>query len=609
MVLREWGRCYALLAKPKVHTKMQSNDLIGRLRANPFGAAMAFAVVCILAKAIFLGAGMQDNFATMGNDDVMRLSVVRDLIAGQPWFDTMQYRMVPPEGLSLHWSRYIDAGIAAIILPLSWIMPMELAEQIAATVWPTLIMLLTLIVVAFGTRRIFGAAPACFAILSLAIWPLTANVHMSPGNLDHHNVQFLMMVLMIFAVIWPENLRKAGVVAGLAAAFSLAVGLESVLFIVVAGLILVVRASFAAEVTRLVTFCAALAVGSAIFWLGQTPPATRMMPVCDQLGTPMLSLVGVAVAASLLPLLLGRRPALTLCLTAVLAGFGLVIIWPLLGPCLAGPYGDLPQELQDFISSSIVEALPAIGYTIDYPVPAITFLLPVIAALVLGSLLWLAERATMTDAQSAALSSLLVFCAFGFAIVFYQMRTVIMAASVAPVIGGVVMSRLFAGYLQDRDVTRGLLLIMAVAAFIAPAPVAVAIKPLISASNQTGAPSGGSCRNYASLQSLNAIPPGLILTHGNFGAHLIWATHHSGLSAPYHRSAAALGNGIFPFGMESSEMATYVRATGATHLLLCRDTAYRGDFATKLAAGGRADWLLPVALDDEDQVLFAVLPK
>ena len=56
-------------------------------------------------------------FDAMSTDDAMRLVEVRDLIAGQGWFDLTQYRLDPP-GLPMHWSRVIDAPLAAIILML-----------------------------------------------------------------------------------------------------------------------------------------------------------------------------------------------------------------------------------------------------------------------------------------------------------------------------------------------------------------------------------------------------------------------------------------------------------------------------------------------------------
>lgn len=64
----------------------------------------------------------------------MRLVAIRDWPGGQGWFDTTQYRLVPPEGVVLHWSRYLDVAIAAVIAPLSWIVPMETAEMWAVAI-------------------------------------------------------------------------------------------------------------------------------------------------------------------------------------------------------------------------------------------------------------------------------------------------------------------------------------------------------------------------------------------------------------------------------------------------------------------------------------------
>ncbi len=592
--------------------KMRTGSALQLNRTSLFWLTFVAATCLIVAKAFVLGAGLHENFAKMGNDDIMRLTVVRDLIAGQSWFDTTQYRMVPPEGLSLHWSRYVDAGIAAIILPLSLVFEMDLAEQIAVGIWPTLIFLLTLVVLGFGTRRVFSAPAASFAMLCLVIWPLTADVHSRPGNLDHHNVQFLMMLVMVLAVIWPDGAKRAGIVAGISAAFSLAVGLEGVLFIVVAGFVLVVRGAIEAERSRLVAFCIALFFGSCLLWLGQAPPATRFMPVCDQLGTPMLGLVSVAAVASLLPLMVLRgadRPAMILGSTIVLTSVGLAAVWPLLGPCISGPYGNLPDALQTYISTSIVEAKPALVYAKTNAVPAFIFLLPVFAAVLLGGWRWFRTMRNVPCQENKALGILLVFCVFGLGLVFYQMRTVILAATVVPMIGGVVMAQMLASYLKNRDALQGMLMLGVQITFIAPTLIVNGLQPLLPDASQTDGQAVAACRTYETLQSLNDVPPGVILSHGNLGASIIWATHHDALSAPYHRSAAALGNGILPFAMEESEMEVYIRDTAATYLLLCRDQAFDGAFATSLVAGAQVDWLVPVPLDNDALILFALPSK
>ena len=46
-------------------------------------------------------------------DDAMRMVQVRDLMAGQGWFDLTAHRINPPQGLFLHWSRVVDVPLVA----------------------------------------------------------------------------------------------------------------------------------------------------------------------------------------------------------------------------------------------------------------------------------------------------------------------------------------------------------------------------------------------------------------------------------------------------------------------------------------------------------------
>ena len=135
---------------------MRDTHALTPVRVDPFAATLVAAIVLVVLRAVLDGRAMQDNFATMDNDDILRLVMVRDFIAGQGWFDMTQYRLLPPQGVVMHWSRYIDAGIAAIIVPLSWLVPIETAEQLAVTIWPTAILGLTVLVIGYGTRRVLA---------------------------------------------------------------------------------------------------------------------------------------------------------------------------------------------------------------------------------------------------------------------------------------------------------------------------------------------------------------------------------------------------------------------------------------------------------------------
>ncbi|KQI73757.1 hypothetical protein AN191_02535 [Loktanella sp. 5RATIMAR09] len=580
---------------------------------RPLFVVLFGAITIAIVKAVVDGLKMEDNFISMGNDDIMRLVMVRDWLAGQSWFDTTQYRLMPPEGVLIHWSRYIDAGIAAFIVPFSYFMPMEKAELIGTAIWPTVILILTLLVVGFGTKRIFGPIAASFAVLCTILWPLLSDLHSQAGNLDHHNIQILMIVIFVYAVVWPDRPISAGISGGLAAAFALATGLESLLFIVAGSMVLYGRCVFdpRPETQRLlIAFSLALAMGSLVFWLGITAPALRAMPVCDQLGTPMLSVIAVAVVAAIAPLALRGRMAgvaFQVGATACVAVIGLAVAWPLVGPCIRGPYGDLPPELQEMIATRITEAKPFPIYIQTHSAAALAFIVPVITALSAGILLWWSRRGAAGTGQTenAILGQLLVLGVFGVGLLFLQMRTVYMAASVVPAIGGLCIAVLLNGYLRTRHPARAALLFLVAIGISAPQLVLAPLWP----DNRENATQreGAKCRNYETLLALNDIPPAVILNSTNMGAPLLWVTHHSTLAAPYHRSPDAFMNGVLGFDLEEAAFEELARNQGATHVLLCAGQTYVSDFLTGLAAGEvSVAWLRPVALRNEDQLLFAL---
>ena len=73
-------------------------------------------------------------------DDAMRMAQVRDLLAGQGWWDLTQYRVNPAGGgVLMHWSRIVDAPLAFGILLLKPLLGQTLAEQVVMTLWPPLL--------------------------------------------------------------------------------------------------------------------------------------------------------------------------------------------------------------------------------------------------------------------------------------------------------------------------------------------------------------------------------------------------------------------------------------------------------------------------------------
>ena len=349
--------------------------------------------------------------------------------------------------------------------------------------------------------------------------------------------------------------------------------------------------------------------------MGQTSPSAWGVPVCDQVSLPAVVFVTVAAVACLGPLWIARLGATAgrfIASAVVISVFGLALAWPLLGPCLAGPYGALPEDLQIFIATRITETKPIHLWAIGRYDDAAALLLPVVAATMLGAwCLWRqGEAPESLPERHRALLLVMFLLLLGVVVLFYQMRTIIIISSIVPIVTGVVLARLLVAYFQARDGIRAAIFIGSLVVFLSPASLVLPVAAVLPATEETQSNFGNPCRSHASLSALNAVPPARILVHGSFGPSLLWATHHSSLSSAFHRSAEALRNSYMPFETDEAEMRDYVLATNATHLLLCKGFPYAGSYASALSTGEgpvSADWLVPVAVDDEYQLLFEIV--
>ncbi|RUW81124.1 GtrA family protein, partial [Mesorhizobium sp. M1E.F.Ca.ET.063.01.1.1] len=165
-------------------------------RKHDFMLAL-LATLAAFAFSAWMGFGA---LADVDNDNLLRLVEVRDLLNGQGWFDLHQYRMGLEGGFVVHWSRLVDAPIAAIILAASALTgSTPLAEKIAQVLWPALLFCSTLFFTARAARMFAGRSAVVPAILIGAAAYYFLGIY-SPGALDHHNVQ-LMLTMASLALL------------------------------------------------------------------------------------------------------------------------------------------------------------------------------------------------------------------------------------------------------------------------------------------------------------------------------------------------------------------------------------------------------------------------
>ena len=111
--------------------------------------------VPLAAILIFLQQGQSAWQLRLGDsDNYMRLVQVRDLLAGQGWFDLVQHRINPPDGLPHSLARLADLPYVPILL-LRPFLGAE-AERVTLFAVPPLLLLLTMISSAALANRLPG---------------------------------------------------------------------------------------------------------------------------------------------------------------------------------------------------------------------------------------------------------------------------------------------------------------------------------------------------------------------------------------------------------------------------------------------------------------------
>jgi len=568
-----------------------------------FSMFLLIAFGAIIARAAHFTVEPLDWVARADNDDIMRLLSVRGWLEGQNWFDMRQYRMVPPEGLDLHWSRYIDAAIGGLISLFGAVLPPLQAENLALAVWPTLLFAILILMTGVTARRLFGTSAAVLAVLSLMLWPPIGPGNFTPYRIDHHNAQIVLVSVMILCLIAPGRPLVLGVLAGLAGAASFALGLEMLLTIGFVGVILAVRTVLLApgSAEQLLGFGAALFAGSLILFFGQTAPDSWSVARCDQLSPPYLALSGMGLMIAVaLNRVVGSLPSLgsRVIVTLALSAAGGAALLPLLAPCLAGPYASLTPEAEAFVYEQINEAksiLTAIesGNRVLYRV-----LLPAVFAVLIGGVAFgVRVRQGLAGAEEKrAVGVLLFFAAFGILGTFHQMRMILLVAPAIPLLTGYGLVAVLGSAARTglRGAMRSL---AAVAGMLATIflPLTDIVVRKATASAPVSSPDAAAfvgCRSAEVLGSLSVLPKGVILSPIDFGSAILLFSEHEVLAGPYHRSMEALLNGFVPFESDEGALRASMERTGADYLLLCRAMSYvDASFAGELASGAKAGWL------------------
>ena len=540
-------------------------------------------------------------FALGDTDDNMRMMQVRGLLHGQNWFDLRQYRLNPPYGANIHWSRLVDLPIAGLILLLRPLLGGAAAERWAVGIAPLLPYLLLIFSTSLTVRRLIDRRAYPLAIAAL-IYAGSTNGMFMPERIDHHGWQLAFLALAVSAVADPKRIR-GGLILGLAAALSLTIGLEMLIYLVLLGAAMVLFWIVDPEEReRLGSYAVALAGGSAVGFLLFASYANRGA-VCDALSPVWLSdaLLGGALLYALSWLSPGdwkRRLALAAGAGVVVAAFH-ALTWP---HCLHRLEGVSP-EVDRLWLSHVREARPV--YRHGAQIASLILALPITGGIGWALLIWW-NRIDREKLRRVIAASLPGFAAT--ALLFWQTRTG-PAAQMLALPGAAAIVWLLVPFVWNSR--SSLVKVFGVTAVIvaglgAAVPLAVNYIPQKKRSQREVAIDRANrlCNSLWGMHAVALQPKGVVFTFVDLGPRLITVTHHDSITGPYHRNGQQIADVMNAFRGSEAEAHALIAKYRSDYLLTCPNSSTTTIFVSEtpkgfyaqLARGQVPGWLTPVAL-------------
>ena len=547
-------------------------------------------------------------------DDNIRYVQVKDWLAGQGWYDLRQYRLDPPRGFDIHWSRLVDLPIAGLILFFRAFLDQGMADRLACAVAPLLPLLLLMLSLGFIARRLAGGNAWIIAALA----PLAAQMGLgmfAPMRIDHHGWQLALAVTMLAGLV-DRNWLRGGIVAGISTALSLTIGMEMIVYLAAGGALIALRWVFKEGAgRRMLPYALSLTGATSLLFVLFASYANRQM-VCDAISPIWVSIFAAASAGMVLLALMPLRSWQARLVAGLAVGAAVAAFawfnWP---QCLSGAY-QISPELQRLWLANIREAKPLTAQTRDVAVPLMA--LPVAGLLGLLWALWDSRR----DADRLwAWVTVGLMMLFSTALLFWALRAGPAAQLMAIPPAAWAAHRLLVLMATGRPMIRvaawAAMLLLAAFAFAYPLypqirnGVAAMTgekpkpwRPQAKARTDAIRKANGRCRTLPALEVMNDLPPATIFTMVDLGPRIIATTHHSAVAGPYHRNGAVILDIHHAFDGPADAFRPIAAKHHATYLLICPNFPEGTIYQTRSPQGFYADlmrgkvpgWLHPMSI-------------
>lgn len=604
-----------------------------RLSLRPIALIWALSAVILL---IFARSNIQ-MLDGWDPDDRLRLVQLRDLLAGQSWFDTTQYRMNPPNGAPMHWNRLIELPLAAIIIPLSPIFGAPLAERIAAAFIPLLCLGLAMVMMAQIATRLAAQTgpsdivkPIGLAAATLVVACSPALTQLLPMRIDHHGWQLVLAVLALWAMGWTDA-RYSGLAMGAALALWLAISIEGLplamgFFAVLGGRWVLAHQPG----TRLFWALASLSMLQPLLYL-----ATRGLSVaggCDIIGPGHIA--GSTAAAVILmgAIFLSKNaqptPYLRGAAAIIAAIAGVAALLSIAPQCGGDAFASLDPLVREYWYLKVQEGLPIWRQDM---VQAVTYMgAPIMGV---GAFLWLlyhdrknpisVEKQDDKSSPPYLVDSAIVLM-IAITISWWVFRAIGVAALFAVPFQAILAVRFYSWARAIASPFKRIMANILTIVIILPGAVIANAARVSDDSGQAvmiapvAAGNTGSQRNLAAMQAINAqcdtaqnlshlrrLPTGNIIAPLDISPGILMATSHRVLASSHHRNDAAMHDQIEIFRQPPTTARKLIQAHDIHYIVSCPAEAEMMIYAARHPQGlwgnlaKNADgikWLEPIAI-------------
>lgn len=559
--------------------------------------ALAWVLICTVMLLASFGAISAQRFPDP--DDVMRLIQVRDLLAGQSWFDVHQYRVdAPSGGVPMHWSRLVDVPIAALIWFFSLFMAQSAAEIVAATIVPLLTFGCALLLAARIAWRLIGDEAAGMVCLVMAL-SLPVIIQMGPLRIDHHGWQIVLALLALNGMM-ARDPRLGGALTGFALALWISISVEGLpLALAFCGVGALRWLGDRRSSCRLVATMGSLAVGSAAILAG-TRGFADLAQYCDAVSPVHLAVFAWGAVSVFLLARLEPFPR-----AGLLSGFALIavgagaIIYFAAPQCAGGGFAGLDPLVTEYWYLNVREGMPVWHQT---PALALQIVVPPVIGLL--AVLKLAGQSSGWLRQWWQDYALLLGAALLIAIFVARAGAVAGAMASIPLGWQIAVWIRRARNMRSRGRRIATLAGTAIALLPAlPLGLMTLVMPTEVRAKDT-VKRVDSCEVGDAIPALRRLPKGEIIAPIDMGPELLNGTNHSVIATGHHRGSRGMAAMIGIFIGSTSEAEAAIRARGTSYVAVCpglmevrnyAETMPDG-FMAALLAGQDPSWLEPVAI-------------